>query len=121
MEINLLMLCQHLQIVVWYTTFSYIGAVRNIWLLAENKQQYLLKINLLGAIANVLLNVCLIPLFGINGAAIASLITQFFTNVITGYLIKDIRESNRIMLESLNPKYIKLMIIYLFKRQKIEE
>ena len=26
---------QALQIIVWYTTFSYMGSVRNIWILAE--------------------------------------------------------------------------------------
>ena len=70
-----------LQIVVWYTTFSYLGSVRNIWILANNKQKYLWVINLFGAGANVILNVTLIPFLGIYGAAIASLATQIFTNV----------------------------------------
>ena len=93
-----------LQIVVWYTTFSYYGAIRNIWILAEGKQKYLWLINLLGAIANVLLNFLLIPSFGINGAAVASLITQLFTNVIIGWIIKPISRNNVIMLKGLNLK-----------------
>ena len=88
-----------LRIVVWYTTFSYIGSVRNIWILANEKQKYLWQINLSGAIANVVLNAILIPCFGIAGAAIASLITQFFTNVIVGYLIKSIRPNNEVIME----------------------
>ena len=92
-----------LQIVVWYTTFSYLGSVRNIWILANNKQKYLWVINLFGAGANVVLNVTLIPLMGIYGAAIASLVTQIFTNVIVGYIIKPIRPNNAIMMSSLNP------------------
>ena len=95
-----------LQIIVWYTTFSYMGAVRNIWILAKNKQQYLWQINTFGAAANVILNAILIPAIGINGAAIASLITQFFTNVIVGYIIKPICPNNAIMVESLDPKYL---------------
>ena len=91
-----------LQIVVWYTTFAYLGTIRNIWMLAENKQKYLWIINLCGAIANVLLNYILIPIWGINGAAWASLITQFFTNVIVGYIIVPIRRNNHIMISSLN-------------------
>ena len=91
-----------LQIGVWYTTFSYLGAVRNIWILAENKQKYLWIINLSGAMANIVLNYLLIPIWGINGAAFASLVTQFFTNVVVGYLIPAIRENNRIMISSLN-------------------
>lgn len=99
-----------LQIGVWYTTFSYLGMVRNIWILAENKQKYLWQINLSGALANVVLNYLLIPIIGINGAALASLITQFFTNVIVGYIIKPIRKNNAIMLRGLNPNILLALI-----------
>ena len=99
-----------LQIGVWYTTFSYLGMVRNIWILAENKQKYLWQINLSGALANVVLNYLLIPIMGINGAALASLITQFFTNVIVGYIIKPIRKNNAIMLRGLNPNILLALI-----------
>ena len=95
-----------LRLVVWYTTFSYIGSVRNIWILAEGKQKYLSVINLSGAGANVLLNYLLIPSMGIHGAALASLITQIFTNVIISYLIKPIRHNNTLMLKGLNPKLL---------------
>jgi hypothetical protein len=37
------------------------------------------------------------------GAAVASLITQFFTNVVIGFIFKPIRENNRLMLKGLNP------------------
>ena len=70
-----------LRIIVWYTTFSYIGSAKNIWILAEGKQRLIWKIDLPGAILNVILNAFLIPQFGVNGAAIASLITQIFTNI----------------------------------------
>lgn len=96
-----------LQIVVWYTTFSYIGAVRDIWILAQNKQHLLWKINLSGAIANILINAILIPIIGIYGAAVASLLTQFFTNVVIGYIIKDIRPNNTLMIMGLNPRLLK--------------
>ena len=99
-----------LRIIVWYTTFSYLGAVRNIWILAKDKQQLLWKINLTGALVNVALNAVLIPFWGINGAAVASLITQIFTNVITGYIIRSIRPNNTIMVQGLHPKYIRELI-----------
>ena len=78
--------------------------VRNIWILAENKQKYLWIINLSGALANVALNAVLIPSMGSDGAAWASLVTQMFTNVVTGFLIRPIRRNNRLMFQSLNPK-----------------
>ncbi len=92
-----------LRLIVWYTTFSYVGAVRNIWILAEGKQKYLWVINLAGAAANVVLNYFLIPVMGIMGAALASLITQIFTNVIVGFILKPIRYNNRLMIKALNP------------------
>ncbi len=95
-----------LQIIVWYTTFSYLGSVRNIWILANDKQEYLWKINILGASANVFLNAILIPIIGIYGAALASLITQFFTNVVVGYILKPILPNNQIMVQGLNPRYV---------------
>ncbi len=95
-----------LQIIVWYTTFAYIGSVRNVWILARGLQKHLWKINLSGALLNIMLNFILIPYWGMNGAAVASLITQIFTNVIVGWIIKDIRDNNRIMIKSINIKYI---------------
>ena len=95
-----------LQIVVWYTTFSYLGSARNIWILAEGKQKHLWKINLFGALANVVLNAVLIPILGVNGAAIASLITQFLTNVVTGYIFKPIRGVNEFFVRGCNPKLL---------------
>ena len=92
-----------LRIIVWYTTFSYMGAVRNIWILAESKQKYLWIINLSGASLNVLLNALMIPQWGILGAAAASLITQFVTNVVLGFIMRPIRRNNVIMLKGLNP------------------
>ncbi len=92
-----------LRIIVWYTTFSYIGAVRNIWILAENKQRYLWIINASGAFMNILLNLILIPFGGITGAAWASLITQFFTNFLLSYMIRPIINNNGFIIKSLNP------------------
>lgn len=109
-----------LQIAVWFSTFSYFGAVRNIWILAENKQRYLWIINLSGAILNVVLNAFLIPLFGASGAASASLVTQVFTNVIIGFILKPISYNNKLMYMGLNPKPLfiasKTFITTLFKR-----
>ena len=93
-----------LQIVTWYTTFSYLGAARGIWVLAENKQKYLWGINLSGALLNVIGNYYLIPILGANGAAITSIITQFFVNVGMSFILKPIRPTAKLMLRALNPK-----------------
>lgn len=92
-----------LRVLVWYSTFSYLGTAKNIWILSEEKQQYLWKSNLLGAISNILLNILLIKYIGITGAAIASVITQFLTNVLTGLIFKPIRGVIPLMINALNP------------------
>lgn len=95
-----------LQLAVWYTTFSYLGSVRSVWILAEEKHGILWKANLFGAIGNILLNCVLIPPYGAMGAALASLLTQIFTNVILGFVMRSIRENNRLMFLGLNPKLL---------------
>ena len=95
-----------LQLAVWYDTFGYYSSVRNIWILAEEKQKHLTKINVAGALANIALNACLIPIWGGIGAAIASIISQFFTNVVIGFIYEPIRRNNYLMLKGLNPKVI---------------
>jgi O-antigen/teichoic acid export membrane protein len=61
-----------LRLIVWYSAFAHIGSVRNVWILVQWMQKYLIWINFLGAATNVVLNLVLIPSMGINGAALAS-------------------------------------------------
>lgn len=95
-----------LRVAVWYVTFSYIGNVRNVWILGEEKQKYLPVINIIGASANVLLNALLIPVFGAVGAALASVCTQFFTNFVLSFAIKSMRPAGFIIIKSFDPRII---------------
>lgn len=95
-----------LQILTWYRAFSFMGTIRNIWLLADDKQRYLPAINLVGVILNILFNALVIPLWGACGAALASLVTQIAMNFVLGFVIKLLRPNNRLMLLGLNPKYL---------------
>lgn len=92
-----------LRTITWYTVFSYLGSVRNIWILAEQKQDLLWKINLSGALLNIAMNGVLIPLIGINGAAIASVAAQFFVNFVLCIVIKPLRKAGKLMLYGINP------------------
>jgi O-antigen/teichoic acid export membrane protein len=105
-----------LQIIIWYSTFSYLGSVRNVWLLAEGKQKYLWMINLGGAIVNVSLNLILIPYWGVIGAAVTALVTQIFTNVIMSAILKPLRESNMFILRGLRPDNLKRFFHLIFRR-----
>ena len=95
-----------LRLVVWYTTFAHLGLVRDIWILSKEKQSVLWKINIFGALTNVALNFILIPQFGAMGAAAASLATQFAVNTGACFVLKSLRGSGKLMLRSMDPRYI---------------
>ena len=63
------------------------GSVGNI-LQMTGKQIIFMNILFVGAIVNVLLNFLLIPKFGINGAALASMISLSMWNLIMVYFVK---------------------------------
>lgn len=107
-----------LQILVWNTAFSYMGSVRNIWILGEGKHDVLWRINLAGAVANAILNGLLIPFWGAAGAAFASVLTQIVTNFVLGFLMRDIRRSNVLLLKGMNPG---LLAEFFRKEQVVRE
>ena len=106
-----------LRILTWQGAFSYMGAVRNIWILAEEKHHLMFALNLIGAVVNVACNLVLIPYFGAYGAAVASLITQIFTNFILGFLWKPLRENNRLLVQGLDPRLLLDMAKLLIQRK----
>ncbi len=95
-----------LQILIWYSAFSYMGYVRDIWILAEEKHNLLFRINASGVMASLILNALVIPQWGACGAAIVTVLTQIFTNVIMGFLLPPIRANNRLLLKGLHPNMI---------------
>ena len=106
-----------LRVAVWYTTFGYMGTIRNIWILANDQQKYLPIVNLSGALLNVVANYALIPRFGSIGAAVASLMTQLFANFVICFMIKPIRESGMIILQSTNPKVLINVLKNIYSQQ----
>lgn len=111
-----------IQILVWYVSFSQMGRIRNIWILTEGKQRILWKINLAGALLNIAINALLIPYFGAFGAAFASLITQVFTNFFLGFMVKELRANNQMLLTGIDPRFMMKVIprmMNAFIRRKI--
>ena len=86
-----------LQIAVWLETFSMIGTARGIWVLCENKNKYVKYYLGIGAAVNLVLNILLIPVWGIEGAAVATFVTQFVTAVVAPSLFKETRMHTRIV------------------------
>lgn len=65
---------------------------------------------LAGLILNIILNSLLIPKYGINGAALATFITQFFVLIFLDFFIKEYREHAFVQLKSFNTFYLLKMI-----------
>lgn len=82
-----------LRLVIFGVLFSFIGVIREFWLVCEGKQKYAKYFALFGALGNVILNLLLIPRYGITGAAIATLSTQIITGVIVPLFFKDTKEA----------------------------
>ena len=90
-----------LRIVTWYTAFSYLGVARNAWIVCKKRQKYLKYIYILAAVANIILNLIFIPLFGASGAAIASLISQILTSIVLPLFLKGLRENSVMMIKAI--------------------
>jgi O-antigen/teichoic acid export membrane protein len=65
-----------LRIYIWGGVFVTLGIASSKWLVAENLQRYLFYGTTLGALLNVGCNLWLIPIYGIKGAAFATLVAQ---------------------------------------------
>jgi O-antigen/teichoic acid export membrane protein len=96
-----------LSLIVWYTSFSYFGAINNVFMVAEDKIKWVQVTTLVGAICNIILNFFLIPLWGIIGAALASLLTQVIANFILMAVIPDLRKGFGIMVRGIILREVK--------------
>nr|WP_299067412.1 flippase [uncultured Allomuricauda sp.] len=90
-----------LKIHIWAGVFVFLGVANQKWFISENLQAYNIICLGLGMVTNVLLNLFLIPTYGIYGAAFATLISQFVASVLTPVVFKKTRPSFFMMLRSL--------------------
>ena len=89
------------------TAFSYLGVARSAWMQCENKTRYETLIALFGAVVNIVMNYVLIKNYGIIGAAIAAVMTQFLTNYVFLFFIKDIRGNAKLITDAIMLKDIR--------------
>jgi PST family polysaccharide transporter len=78
---------------IWAGLFVSLGLASGQWYLMENMSASLFYRTFSGAVANVLLNLLLIPVYGIHGAAIATL----FSQLIAGFLYDLLDKKSRIL------------------------
>lgn len=76
------------QILLLTIFFVFPGTVLGNAIFAYNKQKIFIKSALGGAILNTGLDILLIPTYGVSGSAVATLISQMFTNGVNWYELK---------------------------------
>lgn len=92
-----------LAIQIWGGVFVFIGVSTGVFFTAENYTRKTLYRTVLGAVSNILLNIVMIPLYGIYGAAIATLISQFIANFVYDFFDNDVKEIRNIKIKSFFP------------------
>jgi O-antigen/teichoic acid export membrane protein len=95
-----------LMIHIWAAVFVFLGVAFSKYLTAENLTKKSFYRTLLGAILNVILNYILIPKYGINGAAIATLIGQFIANYMYDFFDKDLHQQLKMKTKCFFPIHI---------------
>lgn len=70
-----------LAIHIWAGIFVFLGVAGSKWFIAENLQRFFFYRTFLGALLNVVLNFILIPKYGLNGAAWATVTSQAMASV----------------------------------------
>lgn len=65
-----------LQLIIWSVLFSFLNSLFNYILIALHKQKKLIIINLCSLTFNIVLNIILIPIYGIFGCALATVLTE---------------------------------------------
>jgi len=92
-----------LAIHTWAAVFVFLGVASGTWFLAENRLSLSLQRTVLGAIANIVLNLILIPDFGVMGSALALVISQALASLLYDGLNRDTHRMFHMKLSSFNP------------------
>lgn len=75
----------------WAGFFVAIGCANSYWLVLNSLQYYSLYATIIGAISNVVLNFIFIPILGINGAALTTVLSQMMASFGAYLFFKDKR------------------------------
>lgn len=79
-------------IIFWASSFASMGSITARYLVIENKERKQALRTFVSLFANVAINLFLIPLYGKEGAAVATLISLFLGNYLTDVLDKDMKD-----------------------------
>ncbi len=94
---------QVMSIYVWTAMFVFIGVATNNWLLTEKLEKFTMYREILGAAVIIGLNILLIPMLGIIGAAIASVASKAMANYLALIIFPHTRTGFWIASRAFNP------------------
>ncbi len=80
-----------LMIHIWAGVFVFLSVANDKWFYIENKAELLTIKVIIGAVSNVILNFILIPKYGINGAAVATIISYSISVLWSDLIIKNVK------------------------------
>jgi O-antigen/teichoic acid export membrane protein len=95
-----------LAIHIWASIFVFLGVASSQWFVAENRQILSFQRTLLGAVINILLNLLLIPAFGVVGSACATVLAQASVCLIFDAFQKETRPMLYMKLKAFNPQHL---------------
>jgi len=93
-----------LTIHIWSGIFVFLGVASEKWFLAENLQVLSLLRTVLGALTNVILNILLIPKYGVLGAAWGTVAAQFAANILFDGMHAKTRNIFVMKIRTINPQ-----------------
>lgn len=97
------------------------GSLQTSHMTIKNITQKSFYKTLISLFINIFLNIILIRKYGVNGAAIATLITQFIALFVIDFFIKEYKEQALIQLRSFNTFFLIKKIIIKYKGKKGEK
>ncbi|MDA3787560.1 MAG: flippase [Desulfobacula sp.] len=113
-----------LSIHIWAGVVVFLGVASGKWFLTENYIKKNLYRTSLGVVINIVSNLMLIPLYGIYGAAIATLLGQLSADLLYDFFDKQTYPSLKLKIHALNPfnfylwKHIVSFMLALRKNQR---
>ncbi|MDG1097681.1 MAG: flippase [Methylophilaceae bacterium] len=93
-----------LMIHIWAGVFVFLGVASSKWFISENLQMLAFWRTFYGMVANVALNLLLIPIYGIQGAAMSTLLSYFIAGLMFDLFHEKTRATFFMKVKTLNLK-----------------
>lgn len=90
-----------LNLYIWSGIFVFLGVANGKWLISENQQFFVMASLVTACVLNIVLNLILIPVIGLRGSALATLIAYSFASYFSWLFTKKTRPMFRYFTRSL--------------------